>query len=58
MYGQYDTAGRIISFVIRTLVLAWHVVMMHVWFVAVTVALLAYILPPAAAIWLLVASLA
>ena len=58
MYGQYDTAGRIISFVLRTVVILWHVLMMVVWMAVVTVGLAAYILLPAVAVWQLLANVA
>ncbi len=58
MYGQYDTAGRIISFVLRTVVISWHILMMVLWLVVVTVGLAAYILLPAVAAWQLLANLA
>lgn len=58
MYGQYDTAGRIISFVLRTVVIVWHILMMVAWLAAVTVGLALYILIPAVAVWQLLANLA
>ena len=58
MYGQYDTAGRIISFVLRTVVILWHVIMMVIWLVAVTVGLAVYILLPAVAVWQLLLNIA
>lgn len=58
MYGQYDTAGRIISFVLRTILIIWHVLMMVIWIVAVTVGLAAYLLLPAVATWQLLLNVA
>lgn len=58
MYGQYDTAGRIISFVLRTILITWHVAMMVIWIVAVTAGLVVYLLLPAVAVWQLLANLA
>lgn len=58
MYGQYDTAGRIISFFFRTLMLIWNFIMMIIWLVIVTAALIIYIALPPIAVWQLSANLA
>jgi hypothetical protein len=57
MYGQYDVAGRIISLVLRTVVLVWHVLIMNIWIVMVTVALAVYVLLPVVAVWQLLINL-
>ena len=57
MYGQYDVAGRIISLVLRTVVLLWHVLVMNIWIVMVTVALTVYVLLPVVAVWQLLINL-
>ena len=57
MYGQYDVAGRIISLVLRTVVLLWHVLVMNIWIVMVTVALTVYVLLPVVEEWQLLINL-
>lgn len=57
MYGQYDTAGRIISFFFRTLMVVWNMLMMIIWLIGVTVAVVIYLCLPVVAVWQLLVNL-
>jgi hypothetical protein len=57
MYGQYDVAGRIISFFARTVLTATRLVAMVVWLVIVSCLWVAYAALPPLALWQLTANL-
>lgn len=46
MYGQYDTAGKLISFFMRTAQLLWHLFLMLIWFLLIVASVIFYLLLP------------
>ena len=46
MYGQYDTAGKLISFFMRTVQLLWHLLLMLIWLLLLVATTIFYLLLP------------
>lgn len=51
MYGQYDLAGRIISFFFRILQFAWHLLFMLIWLVVMLAILIFWLGFPIFTAW-------
>lgn len=51
MYGQYDIAGRIISFFFRTLQLIWHSLLLLIWIILILIIFLVWLGLPIFSWW-------
>jgi hypothetical protein len=51
MYGQYDLAGRIISFVFRILQFLWHLLFVFIWIILIFAVLIFWIALPIITVW-------
>lgn len=51
MFGQYDWQGRMISFMMRTVMLVYKLIMFAIWIVIVAILFVAWIGTPAAVTW-------
>jgi len=51
MYGQYDLAGRLISFFFRSLQLAWHLLLLLVWSALLLIIFFVWLGAPIVAVW-------